>query len=128
MTPQQYLKRMVLLRMKLDNLFTEYEIDDLYEQAEEESIEGDEYFHDAIYKVRQGEISANDISSAPYDVRGYECKMVAAEVYAKVWVAWPYYYGGGKHGEPSEIDWMDDAIFVDHSIEMQPVHKFKVKI
>ena len=28
-------------------------------------------------------------------------------------VAWTYYSGGGKHGDPSELDWLDQAYFVD---------------
>ena len=29
-----------------------------------------------------------------------------------VWVAWDYYYGGGKHGEPEAFDWISNARIV----------------
>jgi hypothetical protein len=45
---------------------------------------------------------------APYS-RHYESKSVAAEMYDQSWVGWTYWYGGGKHGCPSEIDWIENA-------------------
>ena len=41
--------------------------------------------------------------------RQYESKSVAAKMPDGSWVGWTYWYGGGKHGEPEAIDWMDDA-------------------
>lgn len=43
---------------------------------------------------------------APYS-RHYECNMTAVQCGDK-WVAFPYWYGGGKHGEPSAMSWLDD--------------------
>jgi hypothetical protein len=28
------------------------------------------------------------------------------------WVGWNYWYGGGKHAEPEDIDWIGNAEFV----------------
>lgn len=41
--------------------------------------------------------------------RHYESKAVAAQVPDGSWVGWTYWYGGGKHGEPEAIFWMEDA-------------------
>ena len=45
--------------------------------------------------------------------RHYESEIVAVKVLDGSYVAWIYWSGGGKHGEPEEIDWMEDAFFVD---------------
>lgn len=33
------------------------------------------------------------------------------------WVGWNYYYGGGKHAYPEDIDWIPDAEFLKVSSE-----------
>ncbi len=45
--------------------------------------------------------------------RHYEAKEVAAKCCDGTWVGWTYWYGGGKHGNPEEIEWMDDAYDLD---------------
>jgi len=30
----------------------------------------------------------------------------------KVFLAWTYYFGGGKYGEPWGVEWMDDCYLV----------------
>lgn len=42
------------------------------------------------------------------------------------WVGWTYWYGGGKHGEPEAIDWMEDAYNVEvvEEIKMVTVQTF----
>lgn len=44
--------------------------------------------------------------------RHYEIDVVAAKI-GGVWVAWDFYYGGGKHGEPEAFDWISNARIVD---------------
>ncbi len=44
--------------------------------------------------------------------RCYESKSVAGKMGDK-WVGWTYWYGGGKHSEPTAIDWISDAYFLD---------------
>jgi hypothetical protein len=41
--------------------------------------------------------------------RHYESDAVAAKAPDGSWVGWTYWYGGGKHGEPEAIDWIEDA-------------------
>ncbi len=57
--------------------------------------------------------------------RHYESKSVAKEIAPGVWVGWTYWYGGGKHGEPSEVPWLDDAYLLDVETVMEPVLEFK---
>ena len=57
--------------------------------------------------------------------RHYESKAVAAEMLDGSWVGWTYWYGGGKHGEPSGIPWMEDAYEVETTVVMKPVREFK---
>jgi hypothetical protein len=45
--------------------------------------------------------------------RNYEAKEVAAKMPDGSWVGWTYWYGGGKHGNPDEIEWMEYAYDLD---------------
>lgn len=79
----------------------ENNIDEIYE-----FLENADYLQDIIYEFREsGE--ETDIE-AEYS-RHYESKSVAIQLDDGSWVGWTYWYGGGKHGNPEEIDWMDDA-------------------
>lgn len=51
--------------------------------------------------------------------RHFEADSVARKLLNGQWVGWTYYYGGGKHAEPSAMDWMDDAYFL--SVEEKEV-------
>lgn len=77
---------------------------------------------DNLEEIREGKVET-DIE-AEYD-RHYESKSVAACFYGK-WVGWTYWYGGGKHGNPKEIEWMEDAYFLDcvETQELVTVRKF----
>lgn len=56
--------------------------------------------------------------------RHYESKSVAAMMTDGTWIGWTYWFGGGKHGEPEAIDWMDSAYFLDCREELRPVKIF----
>lgn len=95
-----------LLQPKLDELEAECEI------------------HDSLCELRNSGVD----TGLPCDYsRHYESKSVAAEMLDGSWVGWTYWYGGGKHGEPSAIPWMEDAYEVEMKIEMQPVKVFSRK-
>lgn len=113
MTPEQSIKHAVLaIAFNWDQIKTEPgqitadNVDDIFDEAH-----GDDYeLQDAISEIRNsGE--ETDIP-APYS-RHYESKSVAAKMPDGRWVGWTYWYGGGKHGEPDAIDWMDSAYFLD---------------
>ena len=61
---------------------------------------------DAMSETREGEVE----TEIPCEhSRHYESKSVAAQYLDGSWIGWTYWYGGGKHGEPETIDWMDSA-------------------
>ncbi|MNQ73417.1 hypothetical protein D3C85_881460 [compost metagenome] len=94
-------------------------VDEDWDNCEEDSVQ------DAKYEFRGGEVET-DIE-APYS-RHYESNSVAACVNGE-WVGWTYWYGGGKHGEPSSIDWIEYAYKLDCKEEQKvvTVRTFKVK-
>lgn len=111
MTPQQKIKHAILLRVaewKKTPLVVEVtaaNVDDLYEEL----VDNGEHW-DALNEIRSGEVETN----LPREwSRHYESKAVAAEMPDGSWVGWTYWYGGGKHGEPEAIDWMNYAYALD---------------
>jgi hypothetical protein len=61
---------------------------------------------DAEQEVRGGEVETG--LPCPWS-RHYEAKAVAAKLPDGSWIGWTYWYGGGKHANPEEIDWIEDA-------------------
>lgn len=104
MTPQQKIKYIILALMAewaetpIAEEVTAENIDDLYDECEET--------WDAISETRSGQVETQ--LPCPSS-RHYESKSVAAQTPDGKWVGWTYWYGGGKHGEPEAIDWMEDA-------------------
>ncbi len=45
--------------------------------------------------------------------RHYESKSVAKKLSNGKWVGYTYWFGGGRHGEPDAIDWIDEAYFLN---------------
>lgn len=60
--------------------------------------------------------------------RNYESFSVASRMFDGSYVGWTYWYGGGKHGCPEEIDWMSDAYNVSFTEKevISTVKKWKV--
>lgn len=55
----------------------------------------------------------------------YESHSVAKSIGGK-WIGWTHWYGGGKHGEPEFIEWIDDAYFLEiQSTKTVVEHIFK---
>jgi hypothetical protein len=104
MTPEQKIKWLVLAKIASweGNKPPEYplaDIDKVYAQLTQRPW-------DAENEIREGNAETNlkcDFS------RHYESKGVASKLPDGTWVGWTYWYGGGKHGEPEAIDWMEDA-------------------
>ncbi|TCG09321.1 hypothetical protein BZM27_05835 [Paraburkholderia steynii] len=122
MTPEQKIKHIILARIAdwaetpIEVEVTADNIDDLYDECEDK--------WDAIYEVREGEVETKLPCQSS---RHYESKSVAAKAPDGSWVGWTYWYGGGKHGEPEAIDWMDEAYNLDVTEEekMVVVRTFK---
>ena len=128
MTPEQKVKHLILIRhAELNdepapsNVAAE-NIDDLYDETN-----GDDYaLQDAINEVR-GSGTKTDL---PCDwSRHYESDAVAAKAPDGSWVGWTYWYGGGKHGEPEAIDWIEDAYDVTVTEEPRTIiHRTFTKV
>lgn len=91
-------------------------VDELWASAEERYE-----LQDAISDVR-GSGERTNLSSG--HSRHYESRAVAAQLPDGTWVGWTYWYGGGKHGEPQSIPWMEDAYNVSMHEETQVVRVF----
>lgn len=121
MTPEQKIKHAILLRADamggvaaMDGLtITAETVDAVFKAANE-----DWGLQDVINEVRQGEVETD--LPTPYS-RHYEAKSVAAKMPDGSWVGWTYWYGGGKHGEPEAVGWMDDAYDVTCAEEQKMV-------
>lgn len=115
MNAVQKLKHIILLKAvemeEIEGLpeVNEENIDDLYDQF---------YPWDTVSEMREGEVETDvecDWS------RHYECRSVAARHPDGSWIGWTYWYGGGKHGNPEEIEWLDHAYFLDVTEEERMV-------
>jgi hypothetical protein len=124
MTPEQKIKHAVLLKaagfgyFKLDVEITSDNIDEVYESHDDNGS-----LQDARNEIRYGQV---ETEIACQWNRHYESKSVAAEMPDGSWVGWTHWYGGGKHGEPEAIDWMDEAYnltFVEKVITVKEFSK-----
>ena len=110
MSPEDKIKSAILKRAMADGNLSEVEvtdenIDDLYAELEEAELHWDYQS-----EMRSGEVETGLPSEWS---RHYESKSVAAQTADGSWVGWTYWYGGGKHGEPEAIDWMESAYDLD---------------
>lgn len=108
MTPEQKLKHLILIRHAelgdepAPQAITAENVDEIYEATEDD----DYALQDARSEVRGGGVE----TGLPCEwSRHYESKAVATQYIDGTWVGWTYWYGGGKHGEPEGIDWIDEA-------------------
>jgi len=76
---------------KIDAAYEAFVLEDAYGVTEE---------------FREGQV---ETGIDPYVGNHYDAKGVAAQMHDGSWVGWNYYSGGGKHGNPEDIDWIDDA-------------------
>lgn len=110
MSPEQKIKRAIILRY-YDNIetvvapeITQENVDECFEELNQNWL-----LQDDIEEFRSGEVETD----IPCEwSRNYESKSVAAKT-PDGWVGWTYWFGGGKHAEPSDIDWMNVAYDLD---------------
>jgi hypothetical protein len=108
MTPEQKIKHLIIANVAASQevelpVVTAENVDDVYDEFDDEY--GDS-MQEAKYEIREGEVE----TGLPCEwSRHYESKSVAARTPNGEWVGWIYWYGGGKHGEPEAIDWIEDA-------------------
>lgn len=99
------------------DFFDEYDINDvILEKLNTWNIDAifDELEYDDAMQDGRSEVRCSgeeiDLKPTSYS-RNYEVDAVAMNIKG-VWVAWDYFYGGGKHSEPESIDWISNARIV----------------
>ena len=108
MTPEQQIKREILLDaadqgdVTISEEITADNVNDLYA----EHLVGKQLHWDYQSEFREGQVETGLPSQFS---RHYEAKEVARKMRDGTWIGWPYWYGGGKHGEPEAMPWMQHA-------------------
>ena len=132
MTPEQILKAAILEQVA--QWINDDGVDDLLLEGPFDTQEK----IDAAFEAIEEQYLDDEVSEAESDLRGsythetgikcdysrhYESKAVARQ-FGNKWVGWTYWYGGGKHGEPGSVEWMEHAYFVEAKEEAQIVLVF----
>lgn len=110
------------LMQKLVHLATgvRHETPEAIREAFSEAEEGDD-----LQDVMSGFRSGKESTGLPAEYsRHYESRAVAAQMLDGSWVGWTYWYGGGKHGEPGAIPWVEDAYDVTMTEVTKVVREF----
>ena len=121
-TAEQEILNQIYLNIKANEPSFPYNGGELTEEVREE-------FSDAISEETENFRCSGEDTDFPNREfsRHYDCEEVATVLDNGIAVAWTYWFGGGKHGEPSAIDWMDGAYFVDFAQETLIANVFKKK-
>ncbi len=113
MTPENKIKRAILMQAKNEEDLAALDGIRDHEFATDEDVErGYHALTEAgAHWDYESEFRSGDVETGipAMDSRHYESKSVATKMSDGSWVGWTYWYGGGKHGEPDAIDWMEDA-------------------
>lgn len=92
-----------------DSLDTEEQVEDAWYYLYENDFAFS--MHDVTYDFRHSgedtKIPARDWS------RYYDSKEVGVKLDDGSWVGWTFWSGGGKHGDPDGIDWIEDAYYLN---------------
>lgn len=138
MDAKTILKREILLKFVNDDL----EIDETAITAQElqESLvtdDGDkineiwelveEYEEDGLREVIANFRGSGETTGLPerFVNMHYESEEVARQITGSdMWIGWTYWYGGGKHGYPEDMEWIDDAYLLHMTVEQRPVKVF----
>ena len=110
-TPEQLIKLSIIrIAIEWDQLKTDWvespdTIDDAYDQFKDDCS-----LDDCDNETRSSG-TPTGLTCSEFS-RHYDSEVVAIEIDG-VWVAFIYWSGGGKYGEPDAIDWMEDAFFVE---------------
>lgn len=116
MTPSTKLKYAIL------NLDAQWQGEELPTHLSESAVldlwDEHECIQDAMYEIR-GSGTPTGLHSP--SSRHYESESVAVQCPNGEWVGFTYWYGGGKHGNPEEIDWIEYAYDVHCTEERKMV-------
>ena len=105
-------------------LETDEEIDSVYNKNYDKlpskaiRLKNYDRLQDLENEFREGDCETN--IPTEWD-RNYESKSVAKQMSDGSWVGWTYWYGGGKHGNPEELEWMEYAYDLNCSEETKMI-------
>jgi|GEM_PF-848508 len=124
MTAEQEIKAAIIVEGEEKGIFSVYEpitaenVDEIWD-----ALYNDSETEDALSEGKdEFRYSGENTPGIPEDSsRHYECDAVAKQMPSGRWVGWMFWHGGGKHGEPEAIDWMDRAYFLDVAEEEKTV-------
>jgi hypothetical protein len=123
LSPQDKIKLYALSNLEDYELPSDItDVAELYDEVSETRYD----IADILYEMREGEFETNIPTSCS---RHYESKSVATKMLDGSWVGWTYWYGGGKHGCPEEIEWIEDAydLICSEEEKMVAVRTFTMK-
>ena len=108
MTAQQKVKALVLLHIRSWGNEVEPITKETLDEVWDSFADGDceDTLRDAVNDIRGGQVETG--FACPLS-RHFEAKSVGAKLPDGSWVGWTYWYGGGKHSHPQEIEWMPEA-------------------
>jgi hypothetical protein len=109
MTPQQAIRYIILARYESEGLATDLtgeQVDMFFDNHPQR----DNQLLDIRNEVREGEHETTIPSPSS---RHYDTQSVAAQAPNGQWVGWTYWTGGGKFGNPEEVEWIAHAYFLD---------------
>lgn len=119
LTAPQKLLQKIIHQATGETLSTVTEIEDRRRELDEE-----DGLEDARPEVRGSGIETGLPCESS---RHYEAKAVAAQMLDGSWVGWTYWYGGGKHGEPDAVEWIEYAYDVEVREVTKVVQEFSRK-
>lgn len=119
MTPQQKLKHHILIIAARHN---GEELGEVTTENVDTLFDNHDNIQDAKEEARTCGQRTGIHRNVDYRItRHYEYDEVADQMPDGSWVGWTYWHGGGKHSEPSAIDWIEDAYAVDVKEEQKMV-------
>jgi len=134
LTPEQRIQRDIILEFikvypnvfmgNPTNAVLNGEYDEIFETLDTEAgYTYEDYRQEAEREFREG---GKDTGLDGDWSRHYESREVAKQLSDGGWVGWTYWYGGGKHGQPAEIDWINYAyeLEVEETQELVTVRKW----
>jgi hypothetical protein len=112
MNAQQKLKYLILVRhLEMGFYDPEYKLEDLTAESIDEIFEENE---DDLGDAKEEIRCAGHETDIPSDwSRHYECESRGAQLPDGSWVGWNYWFGGGKHGEPAAMPWIETAYDIE---------------
>lgn len=121
---QEEIKKFILSEAKKDGvidigLITTTNLEELWDE-----LADDDNIYDYLNDFR---CSGDKTNLRAAFSRHYGCDFVAKELCPGCAVGWNYWYGGGKHGEPEAIEWLDSARFLNVKTEMREVKIYSEK-